>query len=67
MYGWLVGLFNPSNTDDECTHHGTLATPYQLAQPILKVGFVLAKRWDRGRWVGHVMEMVAVLDSCRRA
>ena len=35
---------NPLTTDDECTRHATLATCYQLAQSILKIGFALAKK-----------------------
>ena len=27
-------------------------TSYQLAQSVFKIGFVLAKKWDRGRWAG---------------
>ena len=46
---------NPLTTDDECTRHATLVACYQLAQSVLKTGFVLAKKWDRGRWVGIVM------------
>ena len=37
-------VFNPLTTDDECTHHATLAVCYQLAQFILKISFVLAKK-----------------------
>lgn len=42
---WVAS--NPLNTDDKCTHHGTLATPYQS---ILKVGFALTKKvgWEGG-------------------
>ena len=44
---------NPLTTDDKCIHHPTLATCYQLAQSVLKVGFALAKKvWDRRRWAG---------------
>ena len=35
--------FNPLTTDDECTHHETLAACYQLAECVLKIGFVQAK------------------------
>ena len=35
---------NPLTTDDECTCHATLVACNQLAQSILKVGFVLAKK-----------------------
>ena len=38
---------NPLITDDECTRHATLAACYQFAQSVLKIGFALAKRWDR--------------------
>ena len=34
---------NPLTTD-ECTRHATLATCYQLAQSVLKIGFALAKK-----------------------
>jgi len=34
----------PLTTDDECTRHATLATHYQLAQSILKIGLALAKK-----------------------
>ena len=40
---------NPLTTDDECTHHATLAACYQLVQSVLKIGFAL------GRWAGIVM------------
>ena len=40
-------MANPLTTDDECTRHATGC--YQLAQSILKIGFALAKRWDRGK------------------
>ena len=39
---------NPLTTDDECTHHATLAACYQLAQFILKISFVLAKKGEIG-------------------
>ena len=48
----LSSLINPLTTDDECTRHASLAACYQLAQSVLKIGFALAKRWDRGRWPG---------------
>ena len=35
---------NPLTTDDECTHHATLAARYQMAQSVLKIGFALAKK-----------------------
>jgi len=35
---------NPLTADDECTRHATLATHYQLAQSILKIGFALVKK-----------------------
>jgi len=45
--------FNPLTTDDECTCHVTLAACYQLAQSVLKIGFVLAKKGGirGGGWV----------------
>ena len=30
--------------DDECTCHATLAAYYQLAQSVLKIGFLLTKK-----------------------
>ena len=50
-----------------------LAARYPLAQSVLKIGFALAKRWDRGRWVGifiysrHALHMAAALAGCRIA
>jgi len=41
---------NPLITDDEHTRHATLTACYQLAQSVLKIGFALAKRWDRESW-----------------
>ena len=44
-YGVRATLYiNPLTTDDECTRHVTLAACYQLAQTILKAGFVLVKK-----------------------
>ena len=37
-------IFNPLTTDDEYTRHETLATCYQLAHSVLKIGFALAKK-----------------------
>ena len=48
-------LINPLTTNDTIWHRLTLATCYQLAQSILKIGFALAKRWDRGRWASFSM------------
>ena len=62
--------FNPLTTDDKCTRHATLAARYQLAQSVLKIGFALAKRQDRGRWVGsprNAVHMAAALVGCRKA
>ena len=30
-----------------------LHVSYQLVQSVLKIGFLLAKRWDSERWAGH--------------
>ena len=63
-------LFNPLTTDDECTRLATLAACYQSAQSILKIGFAVAKRWDRGRRVGSpraALHMAAALAGCRKA
>ena len=43
---------DPLTTDDEYTHHTTLGACNQLAQSVLKTGFVLAKGWD---WGSHDM------------
>ena len=43
---------NPLTTDDAIWRRLTLAACYQLAQSVLKIGFALAKKADRGRWVG---------------
>ena len=43
-------IFNPLTTDDAFWHCLTLAVCYRLVQGVLKIGFVLAKMWDRGRW-----------------
>ena len=51
--GYLV--LNPLTTDDTFWRHLTLVACYQLAHSDLKIGSVLVKRWDRGRWVGIVM------------
>ena len=37
-------VINYLTTDDGCTCHATLATCYQLAQSVLKIGFALAKK-----------------------
>ena len=42
VHSVLAAVFiNPLTT--ECTHHATLATCYQLAHSVLKIGFALAK------------------------
>ena len=38
MLGADSGI-NPLTTDDECTHHVTLAACYQLVQSVLKINF----------------------------
>ena len=38
-----VFTVTPLTIDDKCTNHATLAVCYQLAQTVLKIGFVLAK------------------------
>ena len=63
-------ILNPLTTDDECTRHVTLATSYQLAQPILDRGFVLEKSGIEGvgrahSW--HAVHIAAVLTDCRKA
>ena len=45
-------IFNSLTTDDTFWRCLTLTACYQLVQAVLKIGFVLAKRWDRGRWLG---------------
>ena len=38
------GIINPLTTIDAIWHRLTLATCYQLAQSVLKIGFALAKK-----------------------
>jgi len=45
-----IQLFNHLTTNDAIWRRLTLAACYQLAQSVLKIGFALTKRWDRGRW-----------------
>ena len=64
-------LINPLTTDDECTYHATLAACYQLAQSVLKIVFVLAKK-SGIRGGGQIsawgaVHMVAALAGCRKA
>ena len=40
----VLVLVHTLTTDDEYTHHATLAACYQLAQSVLKIGFALTKR-----------------------
>ena len=42
-----VGV-NPLTTDDAFWRRQTLAACYQLAQPVLKIGFALAERMGQG-------------------
>ena len=62
--------FNPLITDDECTHHATLATCYQLAQSVLKIGFTLANKGGigEGGWVSAwgAMHVVAALAGYKK-
>ena len=46
-------------TDEECTLHATLTAYYQLAQSVLKIGFV-QKKVGYGEVGRHGMHMVAV-------
>ena len=65
-----MGFITPLTTDDECTHHASLAACYQLAQSVLKIGFSLAKKVGWGRWVGSpraAMHRAAALAGCRKA
>ena len=48
----IVNMINPLTTDDAIWCRLTLAACYQLAQSVLKIGFAIAKKRDRGRWVG---------------
>ena len=41
-------VFKPLTTDDVYTHHGNLATCYQLAQSVFKIGSMLAERVGEG-------------------
>ena len=62
-------VLNPITTDDKCTHHATLATCYQLAQFVLKIGFALAKKDGIGG-SGQVSAqgvMHMALAGCRKA
>ena len=43
---------NPLTTDDECTHHPTLGTCYQLAQSVLKIRFCSSKNCGMGEGGG---------------
>ena len=47
-------------THDAISCHLTHVPCYQLAQSILKIGFVLAKKWDRERWVSIVATCYAI-------
>ena len=61
---------NPLTTDDAFWRWLTWAACYQLVQSVLKIGFVLAKRWDGGSgWVSArgAMHMAAALVGCRTA
>ena len=40
----VLALVHTLTTDDEYTHHVTLATCYPLAELVLKICFVLAKK-----------------------
>ena len=40
----ILALFNPLTTDDAIWRRLTLATCYQMAQSILKIGLALAKK-----------------------
>ena len=48
---------NPLTTDDQCTRHANLAACYKLAQPVLKIGFALAKKVGLGK-VGGIQHRV---------
>ena len=54
-------------TGNKCTRHATLAASYQLAQSVLKIGFAIAKRCDRGEVGRHSHDMVAVLWAWQRS
>ena len=51
---------NPLTTDDECTHHATLAAYYQLVQSVLKIGFALAKMVGQGEVGRHSHDMPCI-------
>ena len=46
---YQFSLLSPLTTDDAIWRRQTLAACYQF---VLKIAFELAKRQDRGRWVG---------------
>ena len=51
-YCGTSNAFNPLTTDDAIWHRLTLAACYQLAQSVLKIGFVLAKKVGQGEVAG---------------
>ena len=44
----FVSLVNLLTTNDDYSHHRNLAACYQLAQSVLKIGYVLAERVGQG-------------------
>ena len=48
-------MVNPLTIDDAFWHHQILATCYQLAQSVLKIGSVLAERVRQGEVVGYTV------------
>ena len=53
-------IFNHLTTDDTFWHCLTLAVWYQLVQAVLKIGFVLVKRWGRGGGRGFQYRVAAL-------
>ena len=52
LYVLFCSLINPLPTDDAFWRHQILAACYQLAQPLLKIGSVLAERVGQGEVAG---------------
>ena len=62
--------FNPLPTDDTFWCHQILATCYQLAQSVLKIGSAVAERVGQGEVGGSTALpdcMVVVAAACRKA
>ena len=60
-------MFNPLPTDDAFWRRQILATCYQLAQSVLKIGSALTERVGQGEVGGSTERMVAIATACRKA